>query len=393
MKYSHKIVSACLAASLLAACGSASEGSSQTPQLENAARSGQSGRSFVPRYITVKPRGINYATLRAQADAGETVPFFTGFIKSDLDGKEYSYTMVGKNPATHPDEETVISFVPIVLIMKFPEGSLDPTQPGCHDTESVEDRFFKGPDFEKSHLESNGVDLGDVEIDDAFQRAEFWKVLKIFSHENYHLVLKPATSPIVLSKDAPGDSYTFDGACSGNHFVGVVDWTAYDDIVKELAEKYAKPTEIPLVLTYNVVMSAAGTCCVLGWHSSFARKDGAGTQVYAAAVYNDDGTFSEYPGVADIHAWTHEIGEIYDNPFGGNDTPAWGHSGQVLGCQADLEVGDPMTFDTFDHTYNGFHYHPQELAFFDWFYRAPSIGTGGRYSFKGTFDFTQPLCR
>jgi len=352
---------------------------------------GRSANHFVPHYITVKPSGINYATLRAQAKAGETIPFYTGSVKSPLDGITYSYEIVGKNPATPPAQETDILFVPIVLILKFPEGTLDPTQAGCNDTVSVQDRFFKGPDFEKTHLTSNGVDVGTVEIDDAFQRAEFWNIL---AGPDYHLVLKPAVSPIVVTRDAPADSYTFDGVCSGSHFVGVVPWGAYDEMVKDLAEKYAKPTEIPLVLTYNVVMSSDyGSCCILGWHSAFARKDGAGTEVYSAAVYNDDGTFYDYPGVADIHAWTHEIGEIYNNPFGHNATPAWGHSGQVFGCQADLEVGDPMTFDTFDHEYNGFHYHPQELAFFSWFYRTPSTGTGGSYSFKGTFGSTQGACR
>ena len=384
------LIAATLTASLLAACGGGNSGLSSPAQPLRGTSMGRGGIGVVPRYITVKPHGIDYAKLAAQARAGETIPFWTGSIQSPLDGRTYSYSIVGKNPAVAPAEETVVKFVPIVVIMKFPEGTLDPTQSGCNDDLSVEDRFFKGPDFEKTHLDSNGVDLGTVEIDDAFQRAEFWKIL---AGPDYHLVLKPAVDPIVLTKDAPADSYTFDGVCSGSHFVGVVDWTRYDEMVKDLAEKYAKPNEIPLVLTYNVVMSSAGSCCVLGWHSSFARKDGTGTQVYAAAVYNDDGTFYEYPGVGDIHAWTHEIGEIFNNPFGQNVTPPWGHTGQVFGwCQADLEVGDPTTFDWFDHTYNGFQYHPQELAFFSWFYRTASIGTGGSYSFKGTFSSPQGTC-
>jgi len=30
---------------------------------------------------------------------------------------------------------------------------------------------------------------------------------------------------------------------------------------------------------------------------------------------------------------------------------------------------------------------------FDWFYRTPSHGTGGEYSFDGTFESAQPLCK
>lgn len=392
MKPARKLICAYLSAAFLAACGASNGGvSSPTPQLGRGSPVVRSSNAFVPRYLTVKPHGINYATLKAQADAGETIPFYTGEVKSPLDGKTYTYKIVGKNPAVPPAEETVIPFIPIVLVMKFPSGSLDPTQPGCNDDKSVQDRFFKGPDFEKTPLTSNGVDLGTVELDDAFQRAEFWTIL---SGPDYHLVLKPAVPPIVVTKDAPLGSYSFDGVCSGsNHIEGVVNWTRYDEMIKDLAEQYAKPTEIPLVLTYNVITLAGGCPCVLGWHSAFARKDGRGTQVYAAAVYNDHGIFYDYPDVADIHAWTHEIGEIYNNPFVDNATPAWGHTGQVFGCQADLEVGDPLTFDSFEHTYNGFRYHPQELAFFSWFYRTPSTGTGGRFSFKGTFYDTQGLCR
>ena len=80
------------------------------------------------------------------------------------------------------------------------------------------------------------------------------------------------------------------------------------------------------------------------------------------------------------------------NPFGHNSTPAWGHIGQVNGCQANFEVGDPLTGHNFTLDYNGFTYHPQELAFFSWFYRTPSTGTGGKYSFEGAFTKTQGLC-
>lgn len=99
----------------------------------------------------------------------------------------------------------------------------------------------------------------------------------------------------------------------------------------------------------------------------------------------------DYPYVQDIHAWTHEIGEIFNNPFLTNATPAWGHIGQTIACQADLEVGDPLTFESFEHTYNGFHYHPQELAFFSWFYRTASTGTGDLLVQGNLLQYSRPL--
>jgi hypothetical protein len=83
----------------------------------------------------------------------------------------------------------------------------------------------------------------------------------------------------------------------------------------------------------------------------------------------------------------HEIGEWMDDPFANNPTPPWGHIGQVAFCQNNLEVGDPLTGTGAPPIVmpNGFTYHLQELAFFSWFYGAPSIGIHGWFSNNGTF--------
>lgn len=116
-------------------------------------------------------------------------------------------------------------------------------------------------------------------------------------------------------------------------------------------------------------------------------------QTYANGAYTDPGIFS--PGLQDIHVWVHELGELFNDPFINNATPGWGHVGQVQGpfCQNNLEVGDPLTGTAFQVQYNGFTYHPQEMAFFDWFYRTPSHATERKYSFEGTFASAQPACK
>lgn len=107
-------------------------------------------------------------------------------------------------------------------------------------------------------------------------------------------------------------------------------------------------------------------------------------------AYNDAGIFNA--PIEDIHVWTHELGELINDPFVGNAVPAWGHIGQQGGCQGNLEVGDPLTGTPYILKYNNFTYHPQELAFFDWFFRTKSKGTGGKYSFEGTFTSAQGAC-
>jgi hypothetical protein len=61
-----------------------------------------------------------------------------------------------------------------------------------------------------------------------------------------------------------------------------------------------------------------------------------------------------------------------------------------------LEVGDPLTgiYIPTVTMPNGFTYHLQELAFFSWFYGAPSIGSGGLFSDNGTFKTDAgPVCQ
>ena len=83
-----------------------------------------------------------------------------------------------------------------------------------------------------------------------------------------------------------------------------------------------------------------------------------------------------------------------NDPLGSNPTPAWGHTGQVRGCQNNLEIGDPLTGTLFPSvTLSGFIYNPQELAFFWWFYGGPSHAAGNDFSDDGTFSKDAgPVC-
>jgi hypothetical protein len=66
----------------------------------------------------------------------------------------------------------------------------------------------------------------------------------------------------------------------------------------------------------------------------------------------------------------------------------WGHIGRVSGCQVNYEVGDPLSGKPLLAVKmpNGFTYHVQELAFFNWYYRiSPSTAVNAWYSLAGTF--------
>jgi hypothetical protein len=338
-----------------------------------------------PIYTVLQPRDVQYSSLQAQMNAGGTIPFFTDSVKSPLDGNTYTYSIAGANPKTSKVTTNLV-YVPIAVRMHFSGGVvLDSTKPGCGDTKSVSNRFYKGPNFVPVPLKSSGISVGTVQVNDGDQRAQWWKLVK---GTGYHTFLKASGPVIVVDVTAPAGSATQSGVCAGSaHDLGEIPINAYDSIVQGLANKYAKVNEVPLVLTYNVVETSGG-CCIIGYHSAYGRN--GGTQVYSVGSYMDPGFFNV--PIEDIHAWTHEIGELMNDPFINNATPAWGHVGQVGGCQNNLEVGDPLTGVPFALTYNGFNYHPQELAFFDWFFRTPAQGAGGEFSFEGTFETSQGKC-
>ena len=339
----------------------------------------------VPYYYNPPTPNLDWAHLEQQAAFGRTIKFFQNSVTSPLNSVTYNFQIAGNDPSINKTSAT-IKYVPVALRVHFSNGVvLDPTQPGCGDTVSVMDRFFNGPLFTPVRLKSNGIVVGKVQVIDGFQRAEFWSMV---GGTGYHLKLAAAAAPVVVDVNAPSGSTTAPGACAGTgHDLGEIPINGWDTLVVQQISKYATVTQLPIVMAYNVVETDFG-CCIIGYHNAYSR--GAGTQTYATGAYTDKGIFSG--GIMDIHAWTHEIGEWANDPFVDNATPTWGHVGQVGGCQGNLEVGDPLTGTAFTVTLNGFLYHPQELAFFDWFFRTPSGGTGGVYSFEGTFKTAQGAC-
>lgn len=335
------------------------------------------------------------AAIKTAATA--TVPYWSTTVTSPLDNNTYTVDMVGGSPYAAPPVNTTVTYVPIVLKLtvsgRRTSVTFDPTKPACNDTVAVQSRFFNSPIFQAQSWSSNGVAVGTQQLVSAFQTANFWSATKA---STYGVTLSPSTTtPIVVSATVKGTVASVRCANGKTASLGEVDINTFDSLIESIVTKYATPTQLPLVLTYNVVQTESGSCCILGYHNAIAVS--AGAQTYSVGSYIDSGVFS---GVDDVVVWSHEIAEWVDDPFvqasltgGGNDdlTPAWGKIGQVSTCQNNLEVGDPLSGTEFAVSgAGGFTYHFQDLAFHDWFYRTASTGTGGRFSFMGTFTAAQP---
>jgi hypothetical protein len=354
-----------------------------------------------PRFTLLQHPPINESDLDAQAAARRTISFWRAHITSPLRAQYFSYDMVGSNPYAATPSRATVTYVPIVARIHFNDGTvLDPTVASNCDPVSPATRFFNSPLFRSARFFSNGVNVsagvqGGTQFTSAFQRANFWSAVQ---GTQFGVDLQPSGPPIVVDVIAQPSASQVVGVhahCASGKIVvpfGLMDIFSYDTIVQNLVAKYSRPDQFPIVLTYNFVQTEGGGCCIIGYHN--AVPVAAGTQTYSVGAYTDPGIFGA--GIQDIYAWTHEMSEWLDDPFvqspvsGGNQnnlTPPWGHTGQVGGCQNNLETGDPLTGVAVYQIQGagGFLYSYQDETFHDWFYRTPASGTGGKFSFKGVF--------
>ena len=334
-----------------------------------------------PMYAAI-PRSVQLAP--GQDAPQVQIPLWhTTFV---FGGSTFNVTMVG----TDPKAGSATSNIPMVIVplaFKFSDGTLlSAKQLVCGDTFTSVQRVKKSPLISKAvTFKPGGTNVGKTQYEDAFQRANFWSSVSTVS-PNYHVLFSPVSMKPLQTINVPAASgHTVAGPCAR---IGEVDINFFDNIAMNLITQLGIPANtLPLFLDYNSFWTSGG-CCILGYHST----NNAGTQAYAVAAYSDPGIFSV--PIQDIHALSHELGEWMDDPLlPVNIVPAWGHVGQVGGCQNNLEVGDPVTGNAFNVTLGGFTYHPEDLVFYPWFARiSPSTSVNGWYTFLNGFAAPQAVC-
>lgn len=362
-------------------------------------------------YSWVKPapsRDAIEATINASTSSGNTLPLWTFFVESTRDGDAYTGVMVGRNPFTGGGSASVPTYVvPVIFntseigIKINPNGIITREKGDTTFDPTVADACLSAPNNVPLNLvlqspiltpatfDFGGTIVGTTQYVDAFQRANFWGV---DDHDSYHVLLHPVTllPPIVLN--VPGHaglavSNKVFGSCASLGIVDINWFDAYLDsiIIPALAAQGVNPSNLPIFLVHNVVWASPANnlsyCCILGYHG----WTGLPIQTYSAVDFDTTRLFGS--ALQDTGIMSHEIAEWMNDPFVTNPTPLWGHTGQVGGCQGNLEVGDPLTGTNAPPIVmsNGFTYHLQELAFFSWFFESPSIGIHGWFSDNGTF--------
>jgi len=363
--------------------------------------------------------------------SGSQLQTFNYTVTATRDGNTYSGTMVGRSPFDNPFGFTKVStrMVPIIVVTNSvfagttSAGAIitapgittfDPTiaDPSCLTAPNdVPLTLMKqSPIFQPAAFNFGGTNVGFTQTTDAFERANFFEPLNFGpgpsdTNITYHVILSPVRTVSAIMINVPAasgvayPSSVFGGCPAGMN--AIIDFAFYQSALKAaltgLVSQGVNPSMLPMFFLHNIVecegtncgaLAPNTACCILGFHSA------VGPQTFASVDFDTSEIFVS--PVPDVSVASHEVGEWMDDPFGNNPTPAWGHVGQVSGCQSNLEVGDPLSGTLAPPIFNpanGFTYHMQELAFFSWFYGAPSIGIHGWFSDNATFlQDAGPVC-
>jgi hypothetical protein len=349
----------------------------------------------IPLDKTKAERVKNAVTAAVATTQG--LPMWSYSVTSPIDNNSYSGVMIGGDPFFNGARTTKIPTVIVPVIIALSDGTVyDPTvNDPCGSGGTTVAQVMGSPIFGSASYSLAGINIGTGQYVDEFQRANFYNANVEATGDSFHNILSPVTTLPGQRVTIPanvGQTTSF-GSCRQ---IAVLDFSTFNSIIvnsllPSLASQGVNAGTFPIFLIHNVVMGDPGTsvysdCCIVGYHSA----TGSPVQTFAVADYDTTHLFSGDPDIAPL---SHEVAEWMDDPLGTNLTPSWGNTGQVVGCQNNLEVGDPLTGSLYHQNGqfgvtmpSGNTYYPQQLAFYSWFYRqSPSLGVAGLNSNSGDF--------
>jgi len=320
---------------------------------------------FKARYAHLPPRVIANA-----APPATPLQIFVGSFT--YKGSTYSYDMVGTAPSTGTSTTIPVYLIPIK--MSYTKGTTTTSFSPYHKLSNgltVVKNTLNSPIFQSGiDFDQKGIDLGNTQYIDAFQRGNFWSVVK--SNTGWHTLLgTPKVEPIqTLNVPAADGSVATEGGVK----VGLADINWFDAQITAIITKFnIQPNALPIFITYDTYLTSGG-CCIGGYHSAYGSI--SAPQTYSHFTYIDKlGAFSQ-----DVSALSHEIGEWANDPYVGID----GKNNTPCGI---LEVGDPLegnpNYGGYPYTLNGFTYNLQDMVWLPYFGAPPITSAHGWDTFQG----------
>ena len=320
-----------------------------------------------PRPMFAHPAPMPALTVSAPNVALQTFTHTYNFVG---DGGNQSVTIVGTDPSSTNVSTTIpVLIIPVKMVFTvhkkrkvFNPNHVLPNGNTVIQNTINSPIFQSGLDFVQG-----GVDLGNTQYIDAYERGNFWT--DVVTNTDYHLLLQPTVLP-TQTLFVPKNKGTVVDNPFGSGKVGIANIRWFVPQLLSLMTKLTEiqPNTFPIFEFYNVYLSGNNKlsgCCIGGFH------DVAGTQTFAQFDYEDSvGSFSQ-----DVSALSHEVGEWVVDPMISN-----------FACGGLMENGDPLernsNFGGFPYTLNGFTYNLQDLVFLNYFGQSPPTSVNGWESFQ-----------
>ncbi len=341
-----------------------------------------------------------------------------GFDSSDNPQSVWPYSMVGAAPETGRTTQINAPIIPVTVELLDAAGHVGKTSTGAPlrlpVTNTIVDAVKRSPIFDNFSYTS-----GKGQFNDQLMRTQFWNRFNHHGDDHHgddddedvggwHTLLRPNVKSTRVMR-LPQGSYFFaenpDGTCCAFVLVDINPFidrlfppTPTDTTTVIGAAEHAgdmTTRDISTLLFNNVFLfdGSLGNCCILGFHSydlepGDARNGNRERRfVMDFASWISNGLFSF--GFEDITAFSHEMSEIFADPFVDNFTPWWLSIDPFFGnalCQNDLENGDVVEVLSGNPVHaiplHGRTYHPQNVALFSWFaFQSPSTARNQAYSF------------
>lgn len=303
----------------------------------------------------------------------DTIPYFNSWFITGTRNSIYTYSMVGHSPKLGGTTGINNQIIPLVTVLEtggVPVAVFDPTVPNDPQGSDI-DLLKQSPIYDATTTyPGNGGSLppDTGQMIDTNQRAEFTGVRTA----DWHTPLNPPiNSGIVWIQFLESNNGDWTTACCDSHgnpfpVVNINVLSANFSFILSV-ESPANST-LPIIVTDFVTAfdPASGGCCIIGFHTAQPGvANPAGILVWTWASFLPQSNDPFAPGFADVSAFTHEIAELYNDPFVNTAVSPW-VDGSVSFAQGNLETGDVI----------------EAMAPADAIFNVPLVTAGGPYTYS-----------